>query len=105
MADQLQDKLLEARLDTHLVKNSKDMRAIYERLRTLEEFMHTHTKLTEEEQDTLIEAAKFYKAKKDFYSRLSLALIDSGIKGLVLFLGAAVLFYIKHLLTTGTTGS
>jgi hypothetical protein len=48
------------------------------------------------------EAAEYFKAKKELTTRVQEALITKGIIAAAVVTGAAVLFYLKTLLTGGT---
>jgi len=79
--------------------NHEDKKGIYQRLATLEEKAVYIP--NQEEADLIREASAFYKSKREFRERLYRTLIEKGITGLMVFVAAAVFYYVKHLLTKG----
>jgi hypothetical protein len=82
-------------------KEFKEFRKImYERFSNVEGHMHRIP--TVEESNLMKEAAEYFKAKKELTTRVQEALITKGILAAAVVTGAAVLFYLKTLLTGGT---
>lgn len=76
--------------------NNEEKKGIYVRLNGLEEkalFIPSR-----EESELIKEASAYYKSKREFREKLQNTLLEKGITGLVLFVGVACFFYIKHLL-------
>ena len=79
--------------------NHEDKKGIYERLSTLEEkAMYIPNA---EEASLIREAAAFYKSKREFRERMYGALMEKGLTGLMVFVAAALFYYVKHLFTQG----
>ena len=79
--------------------NHEDKKGIYERLNTLEE---KAMYIPDAEEANLIrEAVAFYKSKREFRERMYGALMEKGLTGVMVFVAAALFYYVKHILTKG----
>lgn len=79
--------------------NQEDRKGIYHRLNELEEKARYIP--NEEESELIKEASLFYKTKREFRERMYQALIEKGLTGVIIFIVAAVLFYLRHILSEG----